>query len=179
LIEGCRVPLGQAAARHRLPAIYAYRYYAQEGGLISYGNIAPDAYRQAATYIDRILRGAKPADLPVQMSVKFELVVNVKTAKAMGLTIRESFLVRADEVIMTKKTVEGRPKTGSLDPRIVPADSLVTRSRARARADASMTTTSDRPTHLAGEQFRSAPRTCRPFCGVHLALGIAQHPRVI
>jgi putative tryptophan/tyrosine transport system substrate-binding protein len=85
--------------RHRLPAIYAFRHYAQSGGLISYGNIAADAYRQAATYLDRILRGAKPADLPVQASVKFELIVNLKTAKAMGLTIPESFLVRADEVI--------------------------------------------------------------------------------
>jgi putative tryptophan/tyrosine transport system substrate-binding protein len=87
------------AARHHLPAVYAFRYWAQSGGLVSYGNVAADAYRQAATYIDRILRGAKPADLPVQMSVKFELVVNLKTAKAMGLTIPESFLVRADEVI--------------------------------------------------------------------------------
>jgi putative tryptophan/tyrosine transport system substrate-binding protein len=88
-----------AAERHRLPAIYAARYYAQSGGLLSYGNVAADAYRQAATYIDQILRGTKPADLPVQMSVKFELVVNLKTAKAMGLKIPESFLVRADEVI--------------------------------------------------------------------------------
>jgi putative ABC transport system substrate-binding protein len=87
------------AARHRLPAVYSFRHYAQAGGLISYGNVAADAYRQAATYIDRILHGAKPADLPVQTSVKFELVVNLKTAKAMGLTIPESFLLRADEVI--------------------------------------------------------------------------------
>jgi putative tryptophan/tyrosine transport system substrate-binding protein len=87
------------AAQHRLPAVYPYRYFTTRGGLISYGNVAADAYRQAATYIDRILRGAKPADLPVQMSVKYELVVNLKTARAMGLTIPESFLVRADEVI--------------------------------------------------------------------------------
>ena len=87
------------AARHRLPAVYAFKYYAESGGLISYGNVIPDAYRQAATYLDRILRGAKPTDLPVQSAVKFELVVNVKTAKAMGQTIPESFLVRADEVI--------------------------------------------------------------------------------
>jgi putative tryptophan/tyrosine transport system substrate-binding protein len=87
------------AARHRLPAIYGFRYFAQSGGLISYGNVAADAFRQAATYVDRILRGAKPADLPAQASVKFELVVNLKTAKAMGLTIPESFLLRADEVI--------------------------------------------------------------------------------
>jgi putative tryptophan/tyrosine transport system substrate-binding protein len=87
------------AERYRLPAIYTSRYYADGGGLVSYGNVPSDAYRQAATYIDQILRGAKPADLPVQMSVKFELVVNLQTAKAMGLKIPESFLVRADEVI--------------------------------------------------------------------------------
>jgi len=87
------------AERYRLPAIYGYRFYAESGGLISYGSVPPDAYRQAATYIDQILRGAKPADLPVQMPVKFELVVNLKTAKAMDLKIAESFLVRADEVI--------------------------------------------------------------------------------
>jgi putative tryptophan/tyrosine transport system substrate-binding protein len=87
------------AARHRLPAVYAYRRYAESGGLISYGSVVADAYHQAATYIDRILRGVKPADLPVQMPVKYELLVNLKTAKAMGLTIPESFLVRADQVI--------------------------------------------------------------------------------
>ena len=91
------------AERYRLPAIYGFRFYAESGGLISYGSVygsvPPDAYRQAATYIDQILRGAKPADLPVQMPVKFELVVNLKTAKAMDLKIPESFLVRADEVI--------------------------------------------------------------------------------
>jgi ABC-type uncharacterized transport system substrate-binding protein len=87
------------AVRYRLPAVYAFRHYAQSGGLISYGNIPADGYWQAAIYIDRILRGTKPADLPVQAAVKFELLVNLKTAKAMGLTIPESFLVRADEVI--------------------------------------------------------------------------------
>ena len=87
------------AERYRLPAIYPFRYFAESGGLISYGNVPADGYRQAATYIDQILRGAKPADLPVQMSVKFELVVNLKTAKAMSLKIPESFLVRADKVI--------------------------------------------------------------------------------
>ena len=87
------------AERYRLPAIHSSRYMAREGGLLSYGNVPADAYRQAAAYVDQILRGAKPADLPVQMSVKFELVVNLKTAKAIGLKIPESFLVRADEVI--------------------------------------------------------------------------------
>ena len=87
------------AVRHHLPAVYPFRYWAASGGLLAYGNVAADAFRQAAAYIDRILRGAKPADLPVQAPVKFELVINLKTAKAMGLTIPESFLLRADEVI--------------------------------------------------------------------------------
>jgi putative ABC transport system substrate-binding protein len=88
-----------SAERFRLPAIYGSRFFAESGGLLSYGNVPADAYRQAATYIDQILRGVKPVDLPVQMSVKFELVANLKTAKAMGLKIPESFLVRADKVI--------------------------------------------------------------------------------
>jgi putative ABC transport system substrate-binding protein len=87
------------AERYRLPAIYPFRYYAESGGLVSYGNVPREAYRQAAIYIDQILRGAKPADLPVQMSVKFELIVNLKTARTMGLKIPEAFLVHADEVI--------------------------------------------------------------------------------
>jgi putative ABC transport system substrate-binding protein len=87
------------AVRHHLPAIYPFRSWAASGGLLAYGNVAADAFRQAAAYIDRILRGAEPADLPVQAPVKFELVINLKTAKAMGLTIPESFLLRADEVI--------------------------------------------------------------------------------
>jgi putative ABC transport system substrate-binding protein len=98
-----RALIAALAARHRLPAVYSFRHYVESGGLISYGNVGSDAYRQAATYIDRILHGAKPADLPVQASVKFELVVNLKTAKTMGLTIPESFLVRADEVIESNR----------------------------------------------------------------------------
>ena len=86
-------------ARYRVPAIYPYRFMAAEGGLISYGVDAADLHRRAADYVDRILKGAKPGDLPVQAPVKFELVVNLKTAKAIGLTISELFLVRADKVI--------------------------------------------------------------------------------
>jgi putative ABC transport system substrate-binding protein len=87
------------AARHRLPAVYPYRFFVTGGGFISYGVDLPDLYRQAASYVDRILKGAKPGDLPVQFPTKFVLAVNLKTAKALGLTISEPFLRQADEVI--------------------------------------------------------------------------------
>jgi putative tryptophan/tyrosine transport system substrate-binding protein len=87
------------AARHRLPAIYPYRFFATSGGFISYGVDLLDLYRQAASYVDHILKGAKPGDLPVQLASKFDLVVNLKTAKALGLTVPDSLLARADEVI--------------------------------------------------------------------------------
>jgi len=87
------------SARLRLPAIYPLAFYAKAGGLISYGFDVLQQFQQGAGYVDRILRGAKPADLPVQHPTKFQLVVNLKTAKAIGLAIPESFLLRADEVI--------------------------------------------------------------------------------
>ena len=87
------------AARHKLPSVYPYRYYAIDGGLISYGPNTHDPVRRAAGYVDRILKGEKPADMPVQAPTKYELVVNLKTAKALGLTIPQSLLATADEVI--------------------------------------------------------------------------------
>jgi putative ABC transport system substrate-binding protein len=87
------------AARHHLPAVYPFRFFVEEGGLASYGIDLNDQYRRAASYVDRILKGANPADLPVQAPDKFELIINLKTAKALGIDIPESFLLRADEVI--------------------------------------------------------------------------------
>jgi ABC-type uncharacterized transport system substrate-binding protein len=91
--------IASLAARHRLPAIYPFAFFAKEGGLISYGFDAADQFRQGAVYVDKILRGAKPTDLPVQHPTKFEIVVNLKTAKSLGIEVPGSILARADEVI--------------------------------------------------------------------------------
>ena len=87
------------AAEHKLPTVYPFRYFAAGGGLISYGPNFPDIWRRAGFYVDRILKGSKPADLPVQQPVKVELVINVKTAQKLGLTYPITLLGRADEVI--------------------------------------------------------------------------------
>ncbi|MBI3320365.1 MAG: ABC transporter substrate-binding protein, partial [Candidatus Omnitrophica bacterium] len=87
------------AARRRLPAMYQLREHVEAGGLMAYGVSLPDMFRRAATFVDKILKGTKPADLPVEQPTRFELVVNLKTAKALGLTFPQSILIRADQVI--------------------------------------------------------------------------------
>jgi putative tryptophan/tyrosine transport system substrate-binding protein len=94
-----RGPLIAAAAHHRVPAIYALRGQALDGGLVSYGPDTVDLWRRSAAYVDRILRGANPAELPVQQPTKYELLINLRTAKALGLEIPPTLLARADEVI--------------------------------------------------------------------------------
>ena len=94
-----RVKIVELATRHRLPTMFAMRDYAEVGGLMSYGPNAADLYRRAATYVDKILKGARPADLPVEQPTKFDLVINARTAATLGLTIPQSLLIRADEVL--------------------------------------------------------------------------------
>ena len=97
--DGLRKTIFASAARHRLPGVYPYRYYTTDGGLMSYGADRVDIWRRAASYVDRILKGEKPGDLPVQAPTKYELVINMKTAKALGLDVPPALLGRADEVI--------------------------------------------------------------------------------
>ena len=94
-----RAPIISAAARNKVPAVYNTSSFARDGGLLTYGPDPVDFYRRAASYVDRILRGARPGDLPVQFPTKYELVLNLKAAKALGLTVPQSILLRADEVI--------------------------------------------------------------------------------
>ena len=94
-----RADIVAKVASMRVPAIYSFREFVQSGGLMSYGSDLPDLYRRAATYVDKILKGAKPGELPLQSAERFELVVNLKAAKTLGLTISEAFLLRADDVI--------------------------------------------------------------------------------
>jgi ABC-type uncharacterized transport system substrate-binding protein len=99
LMQASSQLIAEVAAKHRLPAIYASREFIEAGGLLAYGVSYPDLYRRAATYVDKILKGAKPADLPVEQPTKFELIVNLKTAKALGIEVPPMLLARADEVI--------------------------------------------------------------------------------
>ena len=94
-----RAPIISAVARNNVPAVYLLSVFVREGGLLSYGVDLVDNFRRAATYVDRILRGAKPAELPVQFPTKFEMIVNLKTAKALGLAVLPSILLRVDEMI--------------------------------------------------------------------------------
>jgi putative ABC transport system substrate-binding protein len=98
-LDAHRAPLILATARNKVPTVYGQSFFVRDGGLLSYGVDNVDLLRRAATYVDRILRGEKPGDLPVQFPTKFEMVVNLKTAKALGLTVPPSILLRADEVI--------------------------------------------------------------------------------
>ena len=94
-----RMPIILAAARNNVPAVYSISEFVRDGGLLSYGNDMRDNYRRAASYVDRILRGVKPGDLPVQFPTKFEMVVNRKTANALGLAVPRTIMLRADEII--------------------------------------------------------------------------------
>ena len=99
LVNNSRDQIVAFAAAHRLPAVYPYRTFVDAGALMSYGADLAELSRRAATYVDRILKGAKPAELPIEQPAKFELVVNLKTAKALGMTIPPTLLLRADRVV--------------------------------------------------------------------------------
>jgi putative ABC transport system substrate-binding protein len=99
LLNAHRASIISTAARNNVPAVYGQSFFVRDGGLLSYGPEPIDSYRRAAAYVDRILRGEKPGDLPVQLPTKFEMVVNLKTAKALGLAVPPSIMLRADEVI--------------------------------------------------------------------------------
>jgi putative tryptophan/tyrosine transport system substrate-binding protein len=99
VFDNARQRLLDLVAKNRLPAVYSYREYVDAGGLMSYGPDLADAARRAAIYVDKILKGAKPSDLPVEQSTKFDLMINLKTAKALGVTIPQALLLRADQVI--------------------------------------------------------------------------------
>jgi putative tryptophan/tyrosine transport system substrate-binding protein len=94
-----RIPRDSLAAKYRLPAFYEFREFVEDGGLMSYGPSLPDMWRRAASHVDRILKGARPGELPIERPAKFDLVVNLRTAKTLGLTIPPSVLARADEII--------------------------------------------------------------------------------
>ena len=94
-----RAPIISAAARNNVPAVYASSYWARDGGLLSYGVDQVDIFPRAASYVDRILRGKKPTELPVQLPTKFDMILNLKAAKALGLAVPPSIMLRADEVI--------------------------------------------------------------------------------
>jgi putative ABC transport system substrate-binding protein len=99
MLNSARREIAALVVRLKLPAIYGFREFADAGGLISYGPNLPELYRQSARLVDRILKGEKPAELPFEVPTRYELIVNLKTAKAMGLAISDSFLLLADEVI--------------------------------------------------------------------------------
>ena len=98
-MDQSRVRIAEMALRYRLPTVFTFRMYVEAGGLMSYAQDLVDMHRRSATFVDKILKGSKPADLPVEQPTKFELVINLKTAKALGLTVPPTLLTRADEVI--------------------------------------------------------------------------------